>query len=96
MGQFDGKVLVVTGGGRGIGAATAMEFVRRGGRVALGDVMPEVGQETVEAIGKDKAIFGWAGGEQDDAHAGPQLGREKTGLQRLIPSGFAAGFGVRA
>jgi glucose 1-dehydrogenase len=57
MGQFDGKVLVVTGGGRGIGAATAMEFVRRGGRVALGDVMPEVGQETVEAIGKDKAIF---------------------------------------
>lgn len=57
MGQFDGKVLVVTGGGRGIGAATAIEFVRRGGRVALGDVVPEIGHETVEVIGKDNAVF---------------------------------------
>jgi len=57
MGQFEGKVLIVTGGGRGIGAATAIEFVRRGGRVALGDVVSETGQDTVRTIGADKAIF---------------------------------------
>jgi NAD(P)-dependent dehydrogenase (short-subunit alcohol dehydrogenase family) len=57
MGQFDGKVLVVSGGGRGIGAATAAEFVRRGGRVVIGDVNPEIGEETASAIGHGKVVY---------------------------------------
>lgn len=35
MAEFQGKVAFVTGGGTGIGAAVAREFVARGGKVAL-------------------------------------------------------------
>jgi len=57
MAQFDGKVLVVTGGSRGIGAATAIEFVKRGGLVAIGDVLDDVAKATVEVIGNERAFF---------------------------------------
>ena len=40
MGDFDGKVAVVTGGGRGIGAAVGALLMERGGRVAAFDLDP--------------------------------------------------------
>jgi len=57
MGQFNGKVLLVTGGSRGIGAATAAEFVRRGGQVAIGDVLLEQGETFARELGVDNALF---------------------------------------
>jgi NAD(P)-dependent dehydrogenase (short-subunit alcohol dehydrogenase family) len=36
--SFDGKVVVVTGGGRGLGRAYALEFARRGARVLVNDL----------------------------------------------------------
>lgn len=38
MGRFDGRVLFVTGGGSGLGAATARRFSSDGGRVAVVDL----------------------------------------------------------
>jgi 7-alpha-hydroxysteroid dehydrogenase len=35
MGNVSGKVALVTGGGRGIGAATALELAHRGADVAV-------------------------------------------------------------
>jgi meso-butanediol dehydrogenase/(S,S)-butanediol dehydrogenase/diacetyl reductase len=38
MGRFDGKVVVVTGAAKGIGAACARRLAAEGARVALGDI----------------------------------------------------------
>jgi 3-oxoacyl-[acyl-carrier protein] reductase len=38
--QIQGKTIVVTGGGRGLGRAIALEFARRGAAVALVDLNP--------------------------------------------------------
>jgi NAD(P)-dependent dehydrogenase (short-subunit alcohol dehydrogenase family) len=56
MPRFDGQVLIVTGGARGIGAAVARAFVERGGRVVLADVNAELGQALAAEIGRT-AIF---------------------------------------
>ena len=55
-GQLDGKVALVTGGGSGIGQATALLFAREGAKVVVADITVEGGEETVKQV-KD------AGGE---------------------------------
>jgi NAD(P)-dependent dehydrogenase (short-subunit alcohol dehydrogenase family) len=49
--SLSGKVVVVTGGGRGIGAATAAALAARGARVAIGDVDLETAEQTAASIG---------------------------------------------
>ena len=51
--RFDGKVLLVTGAGTGIGRAVALGFAARGGLVALADVKADAAQATAAAIGAE-------------------------------------------
>ncbi len=58
-GQVDERVALVTGGGSGIGRATALRFAAEGARVVVGDISLEAGEETAELIRDDggEALF---------------------------------------
>jgi NAD(P)-dependent dehydrogenase (short-subunit alcohol dehydrogenase family) len=47
---LDGKVALVTGGGSGIGKASALALAREGARVVISDINVDSGQATVSAI----------------------------------------------
>ncbi|MBI2749563.1 MAG: 2-hydroxycyclohexanecarboxyl-CoA dehydrogenase [Burkholderiales bacterium] len=50
MGKFDGKTIIVTGGGGGIGGATCQRLARDGAKVAVFDMNLEAAQKVVDAI----------------------------------------------
>ena len=51
--QLNNRVALVTGGGSGIGRASALAFAKQGSNVVVADVNLESGNETVELIQKD-------------------------------------------
>ncbi len=50
MGMLDGKVAILTGAGRGIGAAAAKLFAAEGALVVVSDLDPNPAEETASAI----------------------------------------------
>jgi NAD(P)-dependent dehydrogenase (short-subunit alcohol dehydrogenase family) len=55
MNIFEGKVALVTGGGTGIGRATALDFAAKGASIVVADLNAEEGKKTVE-VAKKRAI----------------------------------------
>ena len=59
MGRFEGKVAIVTGGARGIGAAIAHRLGSEGARVVVFDIDGEAGRERLRLLSKQgvEAVF---------------------------------------
>jgi NADP-dependent 3-hydroxy acid dehydrogenase YdfG len=51
--SLQGKVVAITGGARGIGKATATALVRKGAKVAIGDLDRELAEQTAAELGGD-------------------------------------------
>ncbi|HWT09459.1 MAG TPA: glucose 1-dehydrogenase [Roseomonas sp.] len=56
MARFDGKVVLISGGARGQGAAEARMLVAEGARVVIGDVLEAEGEALAQDLG-DAAAF---------------------------------------
>jgi NAD(P)-dependent dehydrogenase (short-subunit alcohol dehydrogenase family) len=70
--QYDGKVVLVTGGGGGIGKASAKRFLDEGARVVLSGTRAEVleaAQREIDPAGERTAIHAGAITGRDDAQA---------------------------
>jgi len=52
MGRVDGKVTLISGGARGMGAADARALVAEGGKVVIGDILDEEGKTLADELGE--------------------------------------------
>jgi 3alpha(or 20beta)-hydroxysteroid dehydrogenase len=57
MGRLDGKVALMSGGARGMGAAEARLFAGEGARVVIGDVLDDAGRAIAKDIGDAAACI---------------------------------------
>ena len=52
MGRVDGKVTLISGGARGMGAADARALVAEGGKVVIGDILDDEGKALADELGE--------------------------------------------
>jgi NAD(P)-dependent dehydrogenase (short-subunit alcohol dehydrogenase family) len=89
MARFDGKVLFVTGGGSGIGAATARSFARDGGQVAVADLDLAAAEGVAAEIGSGAAV---ACDVSDEASVADAVATARDRLGRIDCVFNCAGF----
>lgn len=87
--RFDGKVLLATGAGSGIAAATARRFASEGGRVAVVDLAAERAEATAAELDGSIAIDCDV---SDEAAVAQAVGRARDELGRIDCVLNAAGF----
>ena len=109
MGEFDGKVALVTGAASGIGRATATRLAREGAKVLVVDIDQEAGGAVAAEIGgifaradvSDADQIGAAVatalsefGRLDIAHLNAGVGERGVDITELSLDGYARAFGI--
>ncbi len=82
MGRLDGKVVVITGGGSGMGGLASEMFTREGAQVVVAEIAEGPGRETVEKIrgAGGQAIFARTDvAKETDVAAAVRAGEEAFG-----------------
>src|SRR5581483_8227729 len=90
--RFADRVVLVTGGASGIGAASSAAFAAEGARVVVADVDRERGPQVADAIG---GRFEWVD-VADDAQTTRLVAGTAQAFERLdvlVPTAFSTAFG---
>ena len=92
MNRLDGKIALLSGAARGIGAETARLMVEAGAAVVVGDVLDERGRETVRTLEEagGKAFYHVSGGfalalTALAMYGGAALGLEDAHQREVLP-----------
>ncbi|MEQ9639247.1 MAG: glucose 1-dehydrogenase [Alphaproteobacteria bacterium] len=96
MSKLDGKVALISGAARGIGAATGAAMIEAGARVVLADVRDEMGEATAEALGKAAAYTHLDVTQADDWDAAIGVAQDKFGKLDILVNnaGLFTGLGL--
>lgn len=93
-GRLDGKVALVSGAARGMGAAHARAMVDQGAKVVLGDILDEEGRAVAKGLGEDAAYVHLDVTVPEDWEAAVETAVQRFGkLDVLVNNAGIANFG---
>lgn len=84
MNRLNGKVALITGAARGIGAETARLMVEAGAKVVVGDVLDERGREIARALGSAAVYVRLDVTSEEDWHAAAAAALDRFGKLDIL------------
>lgn len=93
--ELEGRVALISGAARGMGAAEARLFVEEGARVVLGDVLDEEGEQTAAELGEAATYVHLDVTSEEEWQAAVARAEERFGrLDVLVNNAGVLGFGL--
>src|SRR5262245_58596603 len=95
MGRLDGKIALISGGARGMGASHARLIVAEGGKAVIGDILDAEGEALAKTLGANAAYIHLDVTKYSDWEAAVALAKSKFGgLNVLVNNAGICNFGT--